>query len=148
MGEHVNGRVYNTVAWAFSIALIGLSVTLVASPFLLPEPPASHAGAQLPSSRSCERGSMCTSTSALGTQSRMSAAMCSAISCASATVMRLVDGDVQVDVAAAARLTRAQLVVAPDEVAAVVGDQRRMTSSSSSGSVWSSSTRVDCTTSW
>ena len=34
MGEHVNGRVYNTVAWAFSIALIGLSVTLVASPFL------------------------------------------------------------------------------------------------------------------
>ncbi len=34
MGEHVNGRVYNTVAWAFSIALIGLSVTLVASPFI------------------------------------------------------------------------------------------------------------------
>ena len=42
--------------------------------------------AQEPSSRSCERGSMCTSTSALGTQPRMSAAMCSAISCASATV--------------------------------------------------------------
>jgi Mn2+/Fe2+ NRAMP family transporter len=34
MGEHVNGRVYNTIAWAFSIALIGLSVTLVASPFI------------------------------------------------------------------------------------------------------------------
>jgi NRAMP (natural resistance-associated macrophage protein)-like metal ion transporter len=34
MGEYVNGRVYNTIAWAFSIALIGLSVTLVASPFL------------------------------------------------------------------------------------------------------------------
>ena len=30
MGEHVNGRVYNIVAWAFSVALIGLSVTLVA----------------------------------------------------------------------------------------------------------------------
>jgi NRAMP (natural resistance-associated macrophage protein)-like metal ion transporter len=34
MGEHVNGRVYNTVAWGFSIALIGLSVTLVLSPFI------------------------------------------------------------------------------------------------------------------
>jgi Mn2+/Fe2+ NRAMP family transporter len=34
MGEHVNGRIYNTVAWAFSAALIGLSVTLVASPFI------------------------------------------------------------------------------------------------------------------
>jgi len=34
MGEHVNGRIYNTVAWAFSVALIGLSVTLVASPFI------------------------------------------------------------------------------------------------------------------
>jgi NRAMP (natural resistance-associated macrophage protein)-like metal ion transporter len=34
MGEHVNGRVYNTVAWGFSVALIGLSVTLVASPFI------------------------------------------------------------------------------------------------------------------
>ncbi len=34
MGEHVNGRVYNTIAWAFSIALIGLSLTLVASPFI------------------------------------------------------------------------------------------------------------------
>ena len=34
MGEHVNGRAYNVVAWAFSIALIGLSVTLVASPFV------------------------------------------------------------------------------------------------------------------
>ncbi len=34
MGDHVNGRFYNAVAWAFSIALIGLSATLVASPFL------------------------------------------------------------------------------------------------------------------
>ena len=34
MGEHVNGRAYNTIAWAFSVALIGLSVTLVASPFI------------------------------------------------------------------------------------------------------------------
>ena len=34
MGAHVNGRVYNTVAWAFSVALIGLSVTLVLSPFV------------------------------------------------------------------------------------------------------------------
>jgi NRAMP (natural resistance-associated macrophage protein)-like metal ion transporter len=34
MGDHVNGRVYNAVAWAFSVALIGLSVTLVASPFV------------------------------------------------------------------------------------------------------------------
>jgi len=34
MGDHVNGRVYNVVAWAFSVALIGLSVTLVASPFI------------------------------------------------------------------------------------------------------------------
>jgi len=34
MGEHVNGRIYNTIAWAFSVALIGLSVTLVASPFI------------------------------------------------------------------------------------------------------------------
>jgi Mn2+/Fe2+ NRAMP family transporter len=34
MGDHVNGRVYNSIAWAFSVALIGLSVTLVASPFL------------------------------------------------------------------------------------------------------------------
>ena len=34
MGEHVNGPVYNTIAWGFSIALIGLSVTLVASTFL------------------------------------------------------------------------------------------------------------------
>ena len=39
-------------------------------------------GLQLPSSRSWECGSMCTSTSALGTLSRMSAAMCSAVSCA------------------------------------------------------------------
>ncbi len=34
MGDHVNGPVYNVVAWAFSLALIGLSVTLVLSPFL------------------------------------------------------------------------------------------------------------------
>jgi len=34
MGEHVNGRIYNTIAWTFSVALIGLSVTLVASPFI------------------------------------------------------------------------------------------------------------------
>jgi NRAMP (natural resistance-associated macrophage protein)-like metal ion transporter len=34
MGDHVNGRVYNTIAWGFSVALIGLSVTLVLSPFI------------------------------------------------------------------------------------------------------------------
>ena len=34
MGEHVNARAYNMIAWAFSVALIGLSVTLVASPFV------------------------------------------------------------------------------------------------------------------
>ena len=34
MGDHINGRIYNVIAWAFSIARIGLSVTLVASPFL------------------------------------------------------------------------------------------------------------------
>ena len=34
MGEYVNGRIYNTIAWAFSFALIGLSITLVASTFL------------------------------------------------------------------------------------------------------------------
>ena len=31
MGDHVNGPVYNTVAWAFSIALIALTVVLLAS---------------------------------------------------------------------------------------------------------------------
>jgi NRAMP (natural resistance-associated macrophage protein)-like metal ion transporter len=31
MGDHVNGRFYNTVAWAFSAALIVLTVVLVAS---------------------------------------------------------------------------------------------------------------------
>ena len=31
MGEHVNGPVYNTVAWAFSAALIVLTIVLVAS---------------------------------------------------------------------------------------------------------------------
>ena len=34
MGDHVNGRIYNTIAWGFSVALIGLSVTLVLSPFV------------------------------------------------------------------------------------------------------------------
>jgi Mn2+/Fe2+ NRAMP family transporter len=34
MGEHVNGRIYNVVAWAFSAALIGLSLSLLASPLL------------------------------------------------------------------------------------------------------------------
>ncbi len=34
MGVHVNGRVYNAIAWAFAVALIGLSVTLVASPLI------------------------------------------------------------------------------------------------------------------
>jgi Mn2+/Fe2+ NRAMP family transporter len=34
MGDHVNGRIYNTIAWGFSLALIGLSVTLVLSPFI------------------------------------------------------------------------------------------------------------------
>jgi Mn2+/Fe2+ NRAMP family transporter len=32
MGEHVNGRAYDAIAWAFSVALIGLSMTLVLSP--------------------------------------------------------------------------------------------------------------------
>jgi len=31
MGDHVNGPVYNTVAWAFSVGLIALTVVLVAS---------------------------------------------------------------------------------------------------------------------
>jgi Mn2+/Fe2+ NRAMP family transporter len=34
MGDHVNGTVYNVVAWAFSLALVGLSLTLVLSPIL------------------------------------------------------------------------------------------------------------------
>jgi NRAMP (natural resistance-associated macrophage protein)-like metal ion transporter len=34
MGDHVNGRVYNTVAWTFSVVLIGLSATLVLSPLI------------------------------------------------------------------------------------------------------------------
>ena len=34
MGDHVNGKVYNTIAWAFSAVLIGLSVTLVLSPLI------------------------------------------------------------------------------------------------------------------
>jgi Mn2+/Fe2+ NRAMP family transporter len=36
MGEHVNGPVYNVVAWTFSIVLIGLSVVLIGS--ALPRP--------------------------------------------------------------------------------------------------------------
>jgi NRAMP (natural resistance-associated macrophage protein)-like metal ion transporter len=36
MGEYVNGPVYNTVAWAFSIVLIALTVVLVASTLPLP----------------------------------------------------------------------------------------------------------------
>jgi Mn2+/Fe2+ NRAMP family transporter len=32
MGEHVNGRVRNVIAWGFSIVLIGLSAALVLSP--------------------------------------------------------------------------------------------------------------------
>ncbi len=34
MGDYVNGKIYNTLAWTFSAALIGLSITLVASPFI------------------------------------------------------------------------------------------------------------------
>jgi len=33
MGEHVNGRVRNVVAWGFSAVLICLSVLLLLSPF-------------------------------------------------------------------------------------------------------------------
>jgi NRAMP (natural resistance-associated macrophage protein)-like metal ion transporter len=36
MGDHVNGPVYNTLAWAFSIALIALTVILVLSTLPLP----------------------------------------------------------------------------------------------------------------
>jgi NRAMP (natural resistance-associated macrophage protein)-like metal ion transporter len=36
MGEHVNGPVYNGVAWGFSILLIGLTVALLASTLPLP----------------------------------------------------------------------------------------------------------------
>ena len=36
MGEHVNGPVYNAVAWAFSVVLIALTVVLVASTLRLP----------------------------------------------------------------------------------------------------------------
>jgi NRAMP (natural resistance-associated macrophage protein)-like metal ion transporter len=32
MGEHVNGRIRNVIAWSFSVALIGLSAMLVLSP--------------------------------------------------------------------------------------------------------------------
>jgi Mn2+/Fe2+ NRAMP family transporter len=34
MGDHVNGPVYNTIAWAFSVVLIGLSAMLVVSPLV------------------------------------------------------------------------------------------------------------------
>ncbi len=34
MGDHVNGRVYNSIAWAFSVVLIGLSAALVLSPLV------------------------------------------------------------------------------------------------------------------
>ena len=34
MGKHVNGPAYNAIAWAFSVALIGLSLTLVVSPLV------------------------------------------------------------------------------------------------------------------
>ena len=36
MGDHVNGPVYNTLAWAFSVALIALTVILVLSTLPLP----------------------------------------------------------------------------------------------------------------
>ena len=36
MGEHVNGPIYNAVAWSFALLLIGLSVILVASTLPLP----------------------------------------------------------------------------------------------------------------
>jgi len=36
MGDHVNGRVYNGIAWAFSAVLIALTVVLVASTLPLP----------------------------------------------------------------------------------------------------------------
>ena len=34
MGGHINGPIYNAVAWAFSVVLIGLTVALLASPLL------------------------------------------------------------------------------------------------------------------
>jgi len=36
MGEHVNGPVYNVLAWTFGIVLIGLSAVLVVSALPLP----------------------------------------------------------------------------------------------------------------
>ena len=36
MGDYVNGRVYNSIAWAFSVVLIALSVFLVVSALPLP----------------------------------------------------------------------------------------------------------------
>ena len=35
MGDHVNDRVCNVVAWSSSLALVGPSLTLVLSPFLI-----------------------------------------------------------------------------------------------------------------
>ena len=32
MGEHVNGRVRNVIAWGFTAALIGMTVVLLLSP--------------------------------------------------------------------------------------------------------------------
>ncbi len=113
MGEHVNTRTYNVIAWAFSLALIGLSVTLVASPpcfwavsaFVLALVRArldvdehvrvGHAFPDVP-------GDVLGDLVGLGDGER------------------LLHRDVQVDVTAAARLPGAQAVVAHDELAAVV----------------------------
>ncbi len=32
MGEHVNGRVRNVIAWTFTVTLIGMSALLLLSP--------------------------------------------------------------------------------------------------------------------
>jgi Mn2+/Fe2+ NRAMP family transporter len=32
MGEHVNGRLRNVIAWGFTVALIGMSAVLLLSP--------------------------------------------------------------------------------------------------------------------
>jgi Mn2+/Fe2+ NRAMP family transporter len=34
MGEHVNGRVRNVIAWGFTISLIAMSALLLLSPLL------------------------------------------------------------------------------------------------------------------
>ena len=132
MGEHVNGRVYNTIAWGFSVGAdraLGDAGRCRRSSSERPagdrpatSGPAGGAGParQSPSNRSGARGSTCTSTSVLGMQARMSSSMCSAMSCASVTVRSGVDHHVQVDVPAAAGAPGAQLVVAADDVAAVL----------------------------